>query len=473
MALMQRHGRAFLPCLTLVIGLSSLLTLSAGEQRPRPTGTSPESQAAPQAPASASPLSAMADEVAFEVEQLRGWKFRRPVRREQVDAAGVHRYLENQLRVALPAARREMLTAFLKTAGLIPATCDPVATALEALDQQVAGYYDPARETLYLVTRPDPMPQFMQRAVLAHELTHALDDQQVGLARLTDSREERTEDREVVLSSLGEGSATSLMFSFLVKEATAGRVNALELGAFATRELERAKVLERVPPYFSAMFGSYLIGAAFLGKGDLQDVLRLPDNKGIGENFRTAWATPPRSSEQVLHPAKYWDEAQRDEPVEVDDRSVEKWLRRPGRQVVHRNTIGELLTAVLTQPRNTRRDASALLSAAAWTNPGAIGWGGDRFYLLASGETPGQAARDLRDLQGVWVTAWDSSSERDEFARTLAQGNPPPGYALETSGERMAILFMGFEAGEREHLTRALAASPLSMTRAGRAWTTR
>ena len=52
------------------------------------------------------------------------------------------------------------------------------------LDQQVAGYYEPATRTLRLVDRPDPMPPFVERMILAHELTHALDDQYIDLADL-------------------------------------------------------------------------------------------------------------------------------------------------------------------------------------------------------------------------------------------------------------------------------------------------
>jgi hypothetical protein len=310
----------------------------------------------------------------------------------------------------------------------------------------------------------------MQRTVLAHELTHALDDQHVGLRELTDTAAIRTQDAEIVLSSLGEGSATSLMFHYLAGQTAAGKINALEAMAYFGREMERVKALGQMPRYFTAMFGSYLIGAAFLAKGDLQAIFTLPDDRATGDNFRAAWAARPRSSEQILHPEKYWNEAQRDEPIEIDDAGVAKWLARSGRHVIHRDTLGELLTSVVTQPKGMATDLGQALSATAWTNPGAIGWGGDRFYLLAAGATATTAARDLKGLQGVWVTAWDSDGERAEFVRALEAGQPPAGYAIGNAGERLAVVFVGFDAAERQSLMEKLHTSPLRLTKQGRAW---
>ncbi len=433
------------------------------------SGAAPRAQSPAPPGARVDALSQMADEVAAEVEQLRGWTFKRPVLHERVDAATARRYLQRQIAASLPPARQGVVQAFLRTSGLIPPDCDLASSLAKVLDEQVAGYYDPHTGTLYLVDRPDPMPTALERAVVAHELTHALDDQQVGIATLVDPEARRTQDADVVLTSLGEGSATSLMTHFLLKEAAAGKVSPLEFGAYFAREMRRAQELGQNARYFNAMFGSYLIGAAFLAKGDFQKVLGLPDDRLVGENFVAAWKTPPRSSEQILHPEKYWDPAQADEPIVIDDRSVERWLARPGRQVIHRDTLGELLTALLTEPRDFPKDAGKLMSATAWTNPGAIGWGGDRFYLLAAGPTVEEAGRVLNGVKGVWITAWDGARERARFLDALEKGYPPPGYAAERVGVRTAIIFIGFDAGERAGMMKRLVRFPLRMTRAGRA----
>ena len=161
-----------------------------------------------------------------------------------------------------------------------------------------------------------------------------------------------------------------------------------DLTQYLTEELERARMLEQLPRYFSAMFGSYVVGAAFLAKGELTTLLAQPDNRAVGEALVAARRVLPRSSEQMLHAEKYWDPNRRDEPVVFDDKAIERWLWRDGRHILHRDTVGELLTALLTTPPDASRDIASLQSTSAWTNAGAAGWGGDRFFLLADRDTP-------------------------------------------------------------------------------------
>ncbi|RPJ70771.1 MAG: hypothetical protein EHM24_14515 [Acidobacteria bacterium] len=340
---------------------------------------------------------------------------------------------------------------FLTTAGFLPPGQDFSKTVLSLLEQQVAGYYEPETETLHIVERQGSMPAFIERMVLAHELTHALDDQYGDLRSLT-GRTDRTEDMDLVVTSLAEGSATALMLQHMVREQAAGRVDAGQLMQYVAQEMERAKVFEQLPRYFSAMFGSYIVGAAFLAGGDVGAVLTMPDNRLIGERFLTARRMLPASSEQLLHPEKYWNAGKKDAPVIVDDAAVEKWLGGPGRWVVHRDTIGELLTAVLTQPRDAAPGLAQLQAVAAWTNGGASGWGGDRFFLLAGGSTAAEAQRSLKDPKGVWVTTWDTRADRDEFGVALVKGSPPAGYSLAPVGDTGAIVFVGFDKTERDSL---------------------
>ncbi len=448
-----------------ILALAAWLGLSsAGPVGPAAAASAPQAQAR-----QSDALAREADEVARDVEQLRGWKFRRPVRKERVPLALAHKDLERILIDSDKPDHRAKLQAFLRVSGVIPPDCDLLGTSLAVLDQQVAGYYEPETRTLRLVDRPTPLPAFVERMILSHELTHALDDQYVGLRAMLKTGA-GTEDSDFVATAVSEGSATSLMLQEMAADQKSGRFSFTDLSQYVTAELERAHALEQLPRYFSAMFGSYIVGAAFLAHGDLATIMTQPDNHAIGDALLTVRRAMPRSSEQLLHPDKYWDPAHRDEPVVIDDRAMTLWLSKPGRHILHRDTLGELLTAVLTEPRDSKRNLMQMQAASAWTNAGASGWGGDRFYLLSDRSGP-DALRTTKGLQGVWVTTWDTPKDRDKFLLALDNGSPPPNSTAVPVGAQSAVVFIAIPESERASLLRRFGVLAQTMTRDGRAWT--
>ncbi|MBE3071833.1 MAG: hypothetical protein IMZ67_02555 [Acidobacteria bacterium] len=453
--------------LSLALGLAGVPSPAVAAAQSPPQG---QVAGSAEATATADDLIRVADEVAREVEALRGWTFTQPVRKRLVSPQQVRQYLEKQLETALPPGQIAVVQAFLRTIGLIPPGCDLKATALALLENQIAGYYEPDTKTMNLVPRPGGVPAIVERIMLAHELTHALDDQHADLKALITPSPTRTEDSDIVISSVIEGSATGLMLQYLARAQKAGRVDLQELVLYAAREMERSKAFLDAPRYFSAMLASYICGMQFLTRGDVTALMMADDNRAIGANLLAARKDLPRSSEQILHPAKYWNPAERDEPVIVSDEAAEKWLAQPGRWVVHRNTVGELLVALLAAPRDRRPDLATMQTAEGWTTPAARGWGGDRFYLLGSGRDAADAARSLTDLRGVWVTVWDSQGDRDEFVATLPQSSVPAAYAVMPMGTFGAVVLIGFDDTERGRLAAQLDRTPLPLTRNGTAW---
>ncbi len=446
-------------CLWFVLAVTAAIVPvgAAGEISP---ADRPVAQEQPVRPAGGTAvpedLIRLADEVAREVEALRGWTFKEPVRKQRSSPEQMRAFLERQIDISLPDGRLAVVQAFLRTIGLVPPGCDLRATLLDLLEEQVAGYYDPATKTLHLVERAAAMPAAVERLLLAHELTHALDDQYVDLRSLIAPSPTRTEDAEVAISSLAEGSATSLMIQFMMRDQKANRVSLPELTQYAERELERSRAFLDAPRYFSSMLASYVCGMRFLARGNVEAAFAAPDNRAIGDGLLVAARDVPRSSEQILHPSKYWDPSERDEPVVVDDEAVEKWLERPGRWIVHKNTVGELLTGILTTPPDRPPVLATMQSADGWTTPAAEGWGGDRFYLLARGSSRAEAARSLTGVLGVWVTAWDSPGDRDEFVAALPGGSIPSGFSVELLGTRGAVVLIGFAGADRAEVTAGL-----------------
>jgi hypothetical protein len=105
---------------------------------------------------------------------------------------------------------------------------------------------------------------------------------------------------------------------------------------------------------------------------------------------------PPASSEQVIHPEKYFDA--RDRPVAITIGGTEA-LERDGWTLAMEDTLGELDIRVMVG-----RDGDAFRAAGV-----AAGWGGDRMRAYVRGD----------DVAIVWLTAWDTPGDAAEFAEAM------------------------------------------------------
>jgi len=110
-----------------------------------------------------------------------------------------------------------------------------------------------------------------------------------------------------------------------------------------------------------------------------------------------------------------------------------------GRHVVHRDTLGEMVCALVAVER--KLNMMLMGQASYWTNRYARGWGGDRLYLL--GERSSEGALDLSRPGVVWVTAWDTEKDRQEFAGMLRRSRGSrPGFSVVEDG-RVAVVVFG------------------------------
>ncbi len=419
----------------------------------------------------------MAREVTPVVERLRGWKFKHPVKTEIYTEPQLRSYLEKKIfEEQLGPDKLPKNEAFLRTVGLIPADCDLRKTILDVLLSQVGGFYDPGTRAFYMLKREgvDYGP-LLNRVMIAHELTHALDDQHLDLNRYISSKG-LTEDASLALAGVIEGSATLLMSHYMVDVINSGTLsdepNRLmeNMQGVMQAEMARAKTLLEAPRYFSALLAGYLAGSAFLSHGQFEVMADASQGPLIGRRVKDALADLPQSSEQMLHPEKYWDRAKRDHPIVVDDKSVERWLAAPGRHVVYYDTVGELLCAVLTAPADEPLDMTAAVAAGYWTNDAAMGWGGDRFYLLAEGESAADAGKRLSGLRGVWITFWDSASDPEEFESDYRLRRPDDARQVRPLGTLGRVFYFGFSVDEANALHAKLDGAPLRFRRGSDDW---
>ncbi|MEW6072532.1 MAG: hypothetical protein AB1726_08065 [Planctomycetota bacterium] len=384
-----------LPALLLVLPLVALFPLRAPVARPEA-----QDQAEPDAAAEigAAELARLVAEIQDEVAALAGRPYLRPVPAATIDRAGFLAFATAELAEEMTPDERAAEETAAKLLGLIPPEMDLVATMFELLEEQVGGFYDPGKDEFFLMST---FTGDLARIILSHELAHALDDQYHDLDQGMKARQGNG-DAQFAFQALVEGNATALMNRW-----TMSHLADLDLVALTASGSMGMEVMGRTPPYlWKPLLGAYMKGAAFLNR--TESVMKGQQGFPAPEDVQAAFTAPPLSSEQVLHPAKYWDPAERDDPraVRITPASLPA-----GWSVLHENTLGELGLGLVVEPLKKRGGLKGQLAAITmlYTSPAVAGWGGDRYALLGKGE-----ARIL-----VSASAWDAPAEAAEFAAAL------------------------------------------------------
>ncbi|HVQ35309.1 MAG TPA: hypothetical protein VMT33_04810 [Candidatus Bathyarchaeia archaeon] len=373
-----------------------------------------------------------------ELEAIRGLTFKKKVPVKVVDDAKARAYALARFKRMTPDAKIAADTKAYQLLGLVPPGTDILATMLDVLEEQAGGFYDPQTKSFYLL---DDMPRMMTGPLTTHEMTHALEDQHYDI----DGRIEKVlddDDAAFAVAAVAEGSASLTMSVSMGRAIASGKLDASALSAMADSEAGRAQKLDAMPGVLRRqLLGPYVLGALFLARGDLASTAG-----GYPQaDAKAAWDKLPRSSEQILHPEKYWDPSKRDEPLPVAIPDCAPVLgsgwTRAGRGVLGELTIGGLVGA--EAPRS--RDERAMVSAALWTDKAAAGWGGDRFELWTKGD----------EAAVVLLTRWDTPADAIEFATALRASAPNLG--ARRAGATVAVV-AGAPADKLEPLLDRLAA---------------
>lgn len=369
---------------------------------------------------------ALTRRISTQVEELRGLKFKRPVPVKIVDDAEARAHFEDRLKKFWPAGEARHQEAAHVRLGLLPAGFDLVAGLLDTLEEQAGGFYDPDSDTFFILK---DMPRAAAPLLIAHELTHALDDQHYGIDAMLQASQD-DDDAQTAVSAVVEGSGTLIMTRYLMAEMQAGRIQMKDLQEFQESEAGKAARLKAAPPLLQrSLLASYLLGQAFLLRGQ---PLR-PDATGQVADIDRAFRNPPRSSEQILHPEKYWTEARRDLPRPVAVPELAGILGK-GWSLAVTGILGELTLALMTDAGPLDVTAPDALEASRWTTPAASGWGGDLYHHYING---------TRNVT-VLATVWDTEKDAVEFEKAL------PALASRRAWRRGAtVVVIGGDAADR------------------------
>src|SRR5579862_7182405 len=212
--------------------------------------------------------------------------------------------------------------------GLFPPGMDLKAESVKLLKSQIAGFYDPHEKQMVLVEGAAKVPvgdrvlQFMiQRdlvndMLLAHELTHALQDQNFALQDQLDKLKNNS-DKEIALKSVAEGDATIAGFAYI-----AGRMDN-SIAATLTDHLRD------LPETFAAQSKDTPEGLSYPLIFQYSDGTRFVSEayrRGGWKAVDALYAKPPLSSQQIIDPSLYFDRPT--PPVEVQLAGYQSILKR-------------------------------------------------------------------------------------------------------------------------------------------------
>ena len=275
--------------------------------------------------------------------------------------------------------------------------------------EQIAGFYDP--ETHEMVVVQSAQFQGPERLTYAHEYNHALQDQNYDMQDGLGYNEEDCEkdsERCAAVQALIEGDATKLELEWFFEYGT--RRDANEIQDFYDNY--ESPVYDAAPAFLREDFiFPYTTGFDFV------DYLF---TQGGWAAVDAAYANPPVSTEQILHPERYPD----DIPVQVSLPDLGTTLGE-GWNLLEEDVMGEwFLFLILTQGVDPLGQMPIEAAQAA-----SEGWGGDAYAVYhhpASG-----------DLIAVLEHVWDSRQDASQFSQHFSMSLDARFSPLNTDGDAM------------------------------------
>lgn len=316
-------------------------------------------------------------EVLRETSDLRQLAILRPVESGAQSRSEIEQMLIRSLDESSTPEELRASQVVLAKLGLVPAGFQLRSFIISLLTEQVAGYYDPKTRHFYLA---DWIDLDGQKPVMAHELTHALQDQHFNLNRF-EKWPKGDSDAELAAHALIEGDATVAMTQYILRSPARALAMLRSMGGSASSEqIDKAPRALRESLLFPYERGMKWVNQLY--------------RRGGWAMVSHAFEDLPKSTEQVLHSEKYFS---REEPIKIGLADLSALLGRHWKRT-DSDVNGEWGYYLILDE---------FLNAKGESQKAAGGWGGDR-YALYEGAKQGE-------VLVAQLSAWDTEQDAIEF----------------------------------------------------------
>jgi hypothetical protein len=327
------------------------------------------------------------------------------VKRRLVSKADVEKYAAGQMAKEEFTKRFAQEELSMKKLGFLPRDFNLKEFLVKSTGQEIAAYYD---DETKMISMLNWVPPDRQEPILAHELTHALQDQNYDLAKWMKAGSKSTDgaptdDSAIARKAVVEGQAMVVYVDYLLKpvgrslEDTPGLIYQMEEPA--VKAVIDSQLMHDAPMILREA-GTFAYNQGLIFEGELLHA------GGKKMAFAGAFARPPRNSHEVLQPQAYIQN-QKLAPVYIPD--MKEAL---GNQydVYDSGGIGELDVRALLKQYGERKIADDL----------AASWQGGAFVAFRRKDKAAEVSASTGDLALLYVSRWKTPQSAERFARFYA-----------------------------------------------------
>jgi hypothetical protein len=381
-------------------------------QTQAPTGDQPKAGSRI-SPEQARQLFSLVDQLIKFSSEETGLPIKSQVKRQITTRTAVESYLDQKFNEDQSAKRLQRDEIVLKKFGLLDRDFILKPFLLALLKEQIAAYYDFKSKTVFMLDWVDIEEQ---KPVLAHELTHALQDQHSNLEKWSDQTPDglslnSTDDTshlvrdemDTARQAVTEGQATVVMMDYILKPMGKSLVKNPEIMDFVKQRMAESQdspILARAP----LLLSESLLFPYREGLGFEQEVWM---DQGRAAAFTGALDQPPTSSWEIINPREYEQRHTPAVPLLPNIHPLVDKLYKP----YDIGQIGQLDLHILTELFGGDQAARKLTPA--WD--GGLYWAGERRDAKTSA---GQAGTDSIAL--FYLSAWKNAASAEAFASLYA-----------------------------------------------------